>query len=98
MLIGLISLFRVGHVVGQFEDGLAEESLEQVYRETLCRAFHWRVFLGYPACTSPVPPEFHRILDIPLYPCIELYLAILQQIYCIPLYLTVSIAERRRGL
>ena len=39
-----------------------------------------------PACISPVIlPVSHRILGIPLYPCIDLYLAILQQIHCIPL-------------
>jgi len=41
----------------------------------------------YPACISP------RILGIPLYPCIcnDLYLAILQQIHCIPLYLCIRL-------
>ena len=41
----------------------------------------------YFACMLPVS---HHILGIPLYPCIELYLVILQQIHCIPLYPTVS--------
>jgi len=35
-----------------------------------------------------IPPVSHRILGIPLYPCIYLHLAILQQIHCIPLYPT----------
>jgi len=40
-----------------------------------------------------IPPVSHRILGIPLYPCIFLnlvHLTILQQIHCIPLYLTAS--------
>ena len=37
-----------------------------------------------------IPPVSHHILGIPLYPCIYLHLAILQQIHCILLYLTVS--------
>jgi len=36
-----------------------------------------------------IPPASHRILVIPLYPCyVYLHLAVLQQIHCIPLYLT----------
>ena len=37
-----------------------------------------------------IPPTSHRILSIPLYPCVYLHLAILQEIHCIPLYLNVS--------
>jgi len=37
-----------------------------------------------------IPPVSHRILGIPLCPCIDLYLAILQQIHCTPLFSTVS--------
>jgi len=32
-----------------------------------------------------IPPVSHRILGTPLYPCIDLYLAIFQQIHYIPL-------------
>jgi len=42
----------------------------------------------YPACISPYP-------WYPVYPCIDLYLAILQQIHCISLYPTVSSCIRR---
>ena len=49
-----------------------------------------RVFLGDPARISPVSRLYlNRILDIPLYPCIDRYLAVLQQTHCIPLYATV---------
>jgi len=33
----------------------------------------------------------HRILGIPLYPGIDLYLAIMQQVRCVPLYPAVSV-------
>jgi len=36
-----------------------------------------------------IPPVSHRILGISRYPCIYLHLAILQQIHCIPLNITV---------
>jgi len=49
----------------------------------------WCVFLGSP------PPVFHPypacISPYPWYPAVSLYLAILQQIHCIPLYPTVSV-------
>ena len=44
-----------------------------------------------------IPPVSHRILDVPLYPCIDRYLAIMQQIHCIPLYPTVSSWRIPRG-
>ena len=37
-----------------------------------------------------IPPVSHRILDIPCIPVSILYLSMLQQIHCIPLYPTVS--------
>jgi len=37
-----------------------------------------------------IPPVSHRILGIPLYPCIYLHPAVLQQIHCILLYPAVS--------
>jgi len=37
-----------------------------------------------------IPPVSHRILGTPLYPGVDLYLAILKQIHCIPLYPTES--------
>jgi len=51
------------------------------------------VYFCYPACISHVSRLYLYltvILGIPLYPCIDHYLAILQQIHCIPLYFTVS--------
>jgi len=38
-----------------------------------------------------IPPLSHRIFAIPLHPCIDSYLAILQQIHCIPMYPAVSV-------
>jgi len=43
------------------------------------------VFHLYPACISPISR-----LYLTVYPCLDLYLSILQQIHCIPLYPTVS--------
>jgi len=57
------------------------------------QALPWRVFFGYPACIYNLYPACisRRILGIPLYSCIDLYPAILQQIHCIPLYSAVSV-------
>jgi len=57
------------------------------------QALPWSVyFLDIPPVILLYLPASHRILNIPLYPCIGigLYLAILQQIHCIPPYPTVS--------
>jgi len=50
------------------------------------------VFNLYSACISPYPLVF---FSIPLCPCVYLHLhpAILQQIHCIPLYLTVTVSS-----
>jgi len=54
-------------------------------------ALPWRVFLGCPACISPVSClYFTESLGIPFIPVSILYLFILQHIHCIPLYPTVS--------
>jgi len=44
------------------------------------------MFRLYSICIPPVSPPILGMYP-PLYPCIYLYLAILQQIHCIPLYL-----------
>jgi len=54
-------------------------------------ALPWRVFMGCPACIQPVFRVYPTLsLVSRCIPCIYLHLTILQQIHCIPLYLTVS--------
>jgi len=47
-------------------------------------------FRDIPPVFHLYPPVSHHILGVPLYPFIDLYLAVLQQIHCIPPYPTVS--------
>ena len=54
----------------------------------------WRVFLGSPACISPVSRLYLTASSVsPVYPCIDLYLAILQQIHGIPLCMLYAVSR-----
>ena len=72
------------------ERGAGRGASAQSCRRSTTGALPWRVLFGYPACISHLyPPVSHRILGIPLCPCIDLYLYLaiyLQQIHRVPPY------------